>query len=139
MAAINLSSRAWLTKCSSAYSVALEDIRKRHPKSRWNNYVFHFSDGDNYTDDNELCKKLITDLLEETQMVGYGEINEIDERIYGRDGRMLYGGYRMSTLHQELETFQHSRFVTVMIRQKEDVYRGLQEFLKTRDERVPAA
>jgi len=29
--------------------------------------------------------------------------------------------------------------VTVMLRQKEDVYRGLQEFLKTRDERVPAA
>jgi uncharacterized protein len=127
------------TKCSSAYSLALEHISKHHPKARWNNYVFHFSDGDNYTDDNELCKKLIADLLEETQMVGYGEINEIDERIYGRDGRMLYGGYRMSTLHQELESFTHPRFVTVMLRQKEDVYRGLQEFLKTRDERVPAA
>jgi uncharacterized protein len=122
------------TKCSSAYSVALEHIRKNHPKSRWNNYVFHFSDGDNYTDDNDVCKTLITELLDETQMVGYGEINEIDERIYGRDGRMLYGGYRMSTLHQELENFNHPRFVTVMIRQKEDVYRGLQEFLKTRSE-----
>jgi predicted translin family RNA/ssDNA-binding protein len=52
---------------------------------------------------------------------------------------MLYGGYRMSTLHQELENFDHPRFVTVMIRQKEDVYSGLQEFLKTRDAKVPAA
>ncbi|MDE3078227.1 MAG: DUF444 family protein, partial [Chloroflexota bacterium] len=124
------------TKCSSAYVLALEDIKAHHPRAHWNNYVFHFSDGDNYTDDNELCKRIIAELLDHSQMVGYGEINEIDERIYGRDGRTLYGGYRMSTLHQELESLEHPRFVTVMIRQKEDVYKGLQEFLKTRE---PAA
>ncbi|MHB8618795.1 MAG: YeaH/YhbH family protein [Chloroflexota bacterium] len=120
------------TKCSSAYQLALDDIRAHHPRARWNSYVFHFSDGDNYSDDNELCKNIIGDLLEQTQMVGYGEINELDERIYGRDGRTLYGGHRMSTLHQELASFDHPHFVTVIIRQKEDVYRGLQEFLKTR-------
>src|SRR5437764_14789905 len=57
------------TKCSSAYSVALEDIRKNHPKNHWNNYVFHFSDCDNYTDDNDVCKQRIGELLEETKMV----------------------------------------------------------------------
>ena len=35
------------TMCSSAYRVALAHLQQPHPKARWNNYVFHFSDGDN--------------------------------------------------------------------------------------------
>jgi hypothetical protein len=119
--------------CSSAYRVALEDILQYHPKSRWNNYVFHFSDGDNWDEDNPRCKVLITQLLDHTAMVGYGEIRYHDEASF-------YGWANSynptwSTLHKELSTIAHQRFITVAIKQKEDVYRALQTFL-VRKERV---
>jgi len=115
------------TMCSSAYRMALEHILQYHPKSRWNNYVFHFSDGDNWDEDNPRCKALITQLLDHTAMVGYGEIRYHDEASF-------YGWANSynptwSTLHKELSTIAHQRFITVAIKQKEDVYRALQTFL----------
>jgi len=38
-----------------------------------------------------------------------------------------------STLHKELSSIEHPRFVTVAIKQKEDVYQALQTFLTKRD------
>jgi uncharacterized sporulation protein YeaH/YhbH (DUF444 family) len=38
-----------------------------------------------------------------------------------------------STLHQEFSAINHQRFVTVAIKQKEDVYKALQAFLKKRE------
>lgn len=116
------------TKCSSAYHVALEHIQANHPPSNWNNYVFHFSDGDNYGDDNRRCKELIAKLLEVCNMVGYGEVSD---DFYSRDGRPLYNTH-WSTLHRELSEVKHPHFVTVAISEKGDVYRGLQEFLRNR-------
>jgi sporulation protein YhbH len=115
------------TMCSSAYRVALEHIQHTHPHMRWNNYVFHFSDGDNWHDDNVRCKALVAQLLDHAAMVGYGEIRYQDEAsFYG--GSYVYGS-PWSTLHQELSTIMHQRFVTVTIKQKADVYRALQTFL----------
>src|SRR3712207_9537323 len=47
------------TMCSSAYRVALEHLQQNHPRARWNNYVFHFSDGDNWDEDNARCKEVV--------------------------------------------------------------------------------
>src|SRR5919106_6283058 len=120
-------SNSGCTMCSSAYRVALEHIQQTHPKARWNTYVFHFSDGDNWEEDNARCKELVTQLLEHTAMVGYGEIRYRDEATF-------YGWVKSfnpawSTLHKELGTITHPRFVTVAIKQKEDVYQALQTFL----------
>jgi spore cortex formation protein SpoVR/YcgB (stage V sporulation) len=60
--------------CSSAYRVALEHIQQTHPIARRNNYVFHFSDGDDWAEDHSRCKTFIAQLLEQTSMVGHGEI-----------------------------------------------------------------
>jgi hypothetical protein len=119
------------TMCSSAYHMALEHIQQAHPKARWNNYVFHFSDGDNWEEDNSRCKELVTQLLEHTAMVGYGEIRYRDEATF-------YGWVKSfnpawSTLHKELGAITHPRFVTVAIKQKEDVYLALQTFLGKRE------
>jgi sporulation protein YhbH len=120
------------TMCSSAYRVALEHLQQHHPKSRWNNYVFHFSDGDNWEEDNPRCKALVTQLLDHTAMVGYGEIRYRDEATF-------YGWVKSfnpawSTLHKELGAIAHPRFITVAIKQKEDVYQALQTFLGGRAE-----
>jgi uncharacterized protein len=119
------------TMCSSAYRVALEHLQRSHPKARWNNYVFHFSDGDNWEEDNPRCKAMVTQLLEHTAMLGYGEIRYRDEATF-------YGWVKSfnpawSTLHKELSTIAHPRFVTVAIKQKEDVYQALQTFLGKRE------
>jgi sporulation protein YhbH len=119
------------TMCSSAYRVALDHLQQYHPKSRWNNYIFHFSDGDNWDEDNSRCKELVTQLLEHTSMVGYGEIRYRDEATF-------YGWVKSfnpawSTLHKELSAISHPHFVTVAIKQKEDVYQALQTFLGKTD------
>ena len=119
------------TRCSAAYRVALDHLQHTHPKARWNNYVFHFSDGDNWEEDNPHCQELVTQLLEHTAMVGYGEIRYRDEASF-------YGWVQpvtpaWSTLHQELSTIAHPRFITIAIKQKEDVYQALQTFFGKRD------
>jgi uncharacterized protein len=115
------------TMCSSAYRVALEHIQQTHPKARWNTYVFHFSDGDNWEEDNPRCQQFVTQLLDHTTMVGYGEIQY-------QDAASFYGWNNTSnppwsTLHRELSAIAHPRFITVAIKQKEDVYQALQTFL----------
>jgi sporulation protein YhbH len=119
------------TMCSSAYRLALEHIQQTHPKARWNNYVFHFSDGDNWAEDNARCKTFIAQLLEQTSMVGYGEIRYADEATFYGWGNAYQPGW--STLHQELSAIAHQRFMTVTIKRKDDVYLALQTFLMGKD------
>jgi uncharacterized protein len=119
------------TMCSSAYRLALEHLLHHHPKSRWNTYVFHFSDGDNWDEDNPPCKALVAQLLEQATMVGYGEIRYQDSvSFYGWNNG---DNPPWSTLHRELSTIVHPRFITVAIKQKEDVYQALQMFLARKE------
>lgn len=64
------------TKISSAYKLSAEILQKEYPFSEWNSYVFHFSDGDNYSnEDNVLCSKVLNDnILPNTNMFAYGQI-----------------------------------------------------------------
>jgi uncharacterized protein len=119
------------TMCSSAYRVALEHIQHTHPKARWNNYIFHFSDGDNWPEDNSRCKTLIAQLLDHAAMVGYGEIRYYDEATFYGWGNMSEPG--RSLLHNELSTVAHQRFITAIIKRKEDVYQALQTFLAKKE------
>jgi uncharacterized protein len=119
------------TRCSSAYRLALEHIQQTHPKARWNTYVFHFSDGDNWEEDNPRCHQLVSQLLDHTTMLGYGEIRYRDEATF-------YGWVKSfnpawSTLHKELSAITHPRFVTIAIKQKEDVYQALEVFFGKRE------
>jgi len=119
------------TMCSSAYRVALEHLQQHHPRARWNNYIFHFSDGDNWEEDNPRCKELVTQLLDQAAMVGYGEIRYRDEATFY--GWVQSFNPAWSTLHKELSAIAHPHFVTVAIKQKEDVYQALQAFLGKTD------
>lgn len=118
------------TKCSSAFQLALENIQANHPPKKWNNYVFSFSDGDNWPEDNEKCVKIVDELLELCTAVGYGEINT--DSFFG-SGQGFFG---WSTLHDKFkQSVSHPRFMTAEITQKEDVYACLQDFLGIKDEK----
>lgn len=109
------------TKCSSAYEKALAIIDERFPPEEYNIYPFHFSDGDNFPSDNVRCVKLMSDLLEKSSAVGYGEITS---------GRY----YRESTLMAAFERLEDPRFTCVQIRSKDEVYPALKRFFRPSDQ-----
>ncbi|MDP3778837.1 MAG: DUF444 family protein [bacterium] len=116
------------TRCSSAYQVALEHIQQFHPVSRWNTYLFHFSDGDNLPYDNDVCKNIVTQLLTFCAMVGYGEIRYRDDAsFYGwmGPGTSPY----LSSLQNKLKEIIHPRFMIGTISNKTEVYGVLESFL----------
>ncbi len=103
------------TKASSAYRLALDLIAARYPPDAWNIYPFHFSDGDNWPSDNELCRRLAEELLGRCNLVGYGEI---------RQGRYGY----QSTLGHAFDAIADPKFQRVEISDKADVYPALRAF-----------
>jgi sporulation protein YhbH len=115
------------TKVSSAYQLALELIEARYDPARWNVYPFHFSDGDNWGDaDNRRCLDLVKQLLERSNVFGYGEIRE---HSYGAP----------TTLMSAFSGITDRRFIPVVIRGKTDVYPALRKFFSLRDETGAAA
>ncbi|HET9017174.1 MAG TPA: sporulation protein YhbH [Thermomicrobiaceae bacterium] len=103
------------TKASSAYQLALSLVEERYDPSSWNIYPFHFSDGDNWPSDNELCRQLADRLVGESNLFGYGEI---------RQGRYSY----QSTLMHTFQQLSTPKFVTVTIGDKAEVYPALRRF-----------
>lgn len=103
------------TLVSSAYRLALEVLHTRYPADEWNAYVFHFSDGDNWgDDDNARCVGLIQELLPITSLVGYGEIHR--------------HSYSSGTLLEAFSRVSNPGFVTAVLAEKQDLARALQRF-----------
>lgn len=101
------------TICSSAYIKAIEIMDQRYPSAEYNLYPFHFSDGDNLNSDNERCVKLIEQLMERSNMFGYGEVNQYN---------------RSSTLMSAYRQIQNKKFQYSVIREKGEVYKALKTF-----------
>jgi uncharacterized sporulation protein YeaH/YhbH (DUF444 family) len=51
------------TTCSSALKLVAKQLENRFPPKKWNVYVFYFSDGENWGNDNETFCKTIQDLF----------------------------------------------------------------------------
>ncbi|GIO86377.1 stress response UPF0229 protein YhbH [Paenibacillus faecis] len=109
------------TICSSVYQKALDIIDGRYPPSSYNIYPFHFSDGDNLTSDNDRCIRLIGELLERSNMFGYGEVNQYN---------------RGSTLMSAYRNLKQDRFMYYVIKEKGEVYRALKHFFHKREKEV---
>ncbi|RIK39729.1 MAG: sporulation protein YhbH [Chloroflexi bacterium] len=103
------------TKASSAYQLALDLVEQTYRPDDWNIYPFHFSDGDNWPSDNEVCVRLATELLRCSNLFGYGEI---------RQTRSTH----QSSLMQALRRLESPKFVTVSIGDKADVHPALTRF-----------
>ncbi|HEX2999437.1 MAG TPA: sporulation protein YhbH [Armatimonadota bacterium] len=108
------------TKASSAYRLALNVIREKYNPAQWNIYPFHFSDGDNQLTDNELCVELVKQLIDQSNLFGYGEIKE-------------YRWAHSSTLMSAFSKIQDEKFVGVTIEDKKDVYAALRKFFAPRE------
>jgi sporulation protein YhbH len=114
------------TQVSSAYELALQIIKERYNPVDWNIYPFHFSDGDNLPWDNDRCVQLVTELMQQCNIFGYGEIRE--------------GHYRSpSTLMSAYSKIQDKKFTAVTISDKREVYPALRKFFSTRGDAVPHA
>lgn len=106
------------TICSSAYVKALEIIDSRYSPTMYNIYPFHFSDGDNLTSDNERCVRLIKELLERSNIFGYGEVNQYN---------------RSSTLMSAYKHLEHQQFLYYVIKEKGEIYNALKTFFRKRE------
>ncbi len=105
------------TICSSAYKLALDIVDDRYSPKDWNIYPFHFSDGDNWGNDNELCIEYVKQLVERSNQVGYGEIRT---GAWGSD----------STLMKEFARITSPKFTKATLKSKDDTYPVLRQFFK---------
>ena len=64
------------TKLSSAYALAAEIVERGFPPEEWNIYLFHFSDGDNWSGrDTEKCMQVLRErLLPGANLFCYGQV-----------------------------------------------------------------
>lgn len=105
------------TRISSAYGLANKIINAEHPPTEWNVYVLHFSDGDNWGEDNRQCIALLRDeLLPRVNLFCYGQV----ESPYG-SGEF----YRELEEHFEEEP----NLALSEIRNKEGIFDSIKEFL----------
>src|SRR5437588_28994 len=106
------------TRVSSAYRLCLEIIEGRYNPTLWNIYPFHFSDGDNWGDeDNRTCVELVKRIITHANLFGYGEIKEEP-----------YSRWATSTLMSAFPPITAPEFVGITIKSKEDVYPALKRF-----------
>jgi sporulation protein YhbH len=98
------------TRCSSVYKYALELIEKDYSPAHYNIYPVHFTDGDNIGSDNARALSLMQNLVDVSQVVGYGEIL-----------RTHYSSTLMSTIKKIADP----KLRLVTIRDRNEVYAAL--------------
>ena len=61
---------------SGSNRLALKMVEDDYPKEEWNIYLFHFSDGDNWSgnDTNECMKMLEADIMPKANLFCYGQV-----------------------------------------------------------------
>ena len=107
------------TLISSAYKLALKLIEDDFNPSEWNIYLFHFSDGDNWSgNDTADCMKLLeSNLVPISNMFCYGQV----ESRYG-------SGQFLRDLHKHFGE-QHDRIITTQIKDRDAIIDALKVFL----------
>ncbi|HEX7476941.1 MAG TPA: DUF444 family protein [Polyangiales bacterium] len=106
------------TMISSAYKLASEIVEQDYPKGEWNVYLFHFSDGDNWSvDDTLLCVQLLKDkLLPGANAFCYGQV----ESPYG-------SGQFIKDLDEHFKSDE--RVLTSEIKDRDAIVDSIKEFL----------
>ncbi|MEL6821757.1 MAG: DUF444 family protein [Calditrichota bacterium] len=106
------------TVISSAYELCNKIIEEDYPKDEWNIYCFHFSDGDNWSrEDNKTCAEVLkTKLLPVCNLFGYGQV----ESTYG-------SGEFIDFLEENIEDKEN--VVLSYIPDKDAIYDSIKDFL----------
>ena len=98
------------TYISSGLTKELEIVEKRYPKSAWNIYSFHCSDGENWREDNPSAIDAMQKVINLSQMSAYIQINPAGDMIYGEE---------MTEVFTPLEC---DKFKLIKITEKEDIW-----------------
>ncbi|TXD32197.1 DUF444 family protein [Lujinxingia vulgaris] len=106
------------TMISSAYKLALQILEEEYAVDEWNVYLFHFSDGDNWSvDDTGDCMKLMRDgLLPKANLFCYGQV----ESPYG-------SGQFIKDINEHFSS--HERVTVSEIKNRDGIYDSIKEFL----------
>ena len=105
------------TRISSAYKKAAAIIERDFPASDWNLYVFQFSDGDNWGEDNRECLSVLTErILPGANLFCYGQVDS---------------PYGSGDFIRELVRLQpdHDNIVLSEIDSKDAIYDSIKTFL----------
>jgi len=124
------------TKCSSAYDLAWKDIRESRPRNLWNVYVFHFSDGENWREDNENCVKVVKEMIERVNMLAYGEVHYEGDDDEEDDNNSPFFTPLMKTFKDRIG--DHDRLLLARMSRKSDVFKTLKAFLGVEDDKEAA-
>jgi len=105
------------TAISSAYKLTAELLESEYPSDQWNVYVFHFSDGDNWSvDDTKECLALLQQrLLSRVNLFAYGQVAS----PYG-------SGQFIKDLRQGLRA---DNLITSAIESRDGIYDSIKQFL----------
>jgi len=125
------------TRISSGLELAKTIIDARFPTNIWNNYVFSFSDGENWDTDNERCITLFKELLGICQAVGYGEVEYSDQFYSWGVGFHSYWSTLHDALEKEVKLLEEPKFLMASIVKREDVYDCLRQFLDVNGKERP--
>lgn len=105
------------TKISSAYQMMNAVIDERFSPSEWNVYGFHFSDGDNWSDDNDKCLDILeSSLLPKLNQFAYGQVTS-----YWGSGQF------MGELRDRCE--ENEAVVTAEIGDRDAILKAIKSFL----------
>lgn len=107
------------TRISSAYEVCLKLIGEEFPPEDYNIYPFHFTDGDNFRDDDENAMKVLQEILPAANIFCYGQV----EGSYG-------SGHFLKMLQEKING-KEDKVLTAEIKDKEGIYDALKAFLGT--------
>lgn len=107
------------TLISSAYKLAIKMIEESYPPAEWNTYLFHFSDGDNWSgnDTAECLKMLESTLMPASNLFCYGQV----ESRYG-------SGQFLRDLHKHFGE-KNEQISTALIKNREAIMDALKIFL----------
>lgn len=106
------------TRISSAYEVCLKLIREEFPAEEYNIYPFHFTDGDNFSDDDEKALSLLAEIIPAANVFCYGQV----EGYYG-------SGHFLKLLQEKVE--DKKKVLSAQIKDRESIYDVLKIFLGT--------
>jgi len=109
------------TYISSGLDKALEIIDNRYNPDYWNVYVFFVSDGDNWLEDNDKAITSAKKICEVSNLFGYAEIMN-----------SYYSGSMKSVFDKGVT---NKNFLSVDIKEKQDLWKGLKYMLKKDQER----
>lgn len=106
------------TMISTAYELCANIIEKEYPADEWNIYPFHFSDGDNWSaDDNTRCFEILGErIFPVSNVFCYGQV----ESMYG-------SGKFLNVLEDHFA--DNDDLITSTIENRESIYDSIKTFL----------